>query len=97
MATRKLPPQGGTPRDVASILNQALDGKLFCAKTKPVADGLTVQTISDPLVSASSVILISPNSAITRDALITDQSNGSFEVTFNSSPTSVTLKYAVLG
>lgn len=93
----KVPPQGGTARQVARGVNQALDGKLDAAKRVSVTDAVNPQTFSDPLVSAGSVILISPLTTATRDALVTSQSDGSFQVTFPSSPSGETLAYVVIG
>lgn len=94
-AFAKLPPSGGTARDVALAVNAALDGKLASVGTATAASNTTL-TISDPLVSADSMVLIMPTTAIARDATIA-VSTETITVTFGSNPGTQTIKYIVLG
>lgn len=97
LQTTKLPPQGGTPRDVATAVNQALDGKLACVGTAAIPSGSTQLQVVDPLVTAGSAVLLVPTSTDARDATVAI-SDGQFVVTFASATAAAgTLVYAVLG
>ena len=97
LQTTKLPPQGGTPRDVATAVNQALDGKLACVGTHSYLLGDTTTTVTDTQVTAGSAVLLVPTTVDARDATVAI-TDGSFTVTFAFATSGVgTLVYAVLG
>ena len=61
---RRLPQQGGTPRDVAEIVNRTLDGKINSVGTITLATGgATTTTINDARIGADSIIILVPVSA----------------------------------
>lgn len=94
----KLPPQGGSPRDVAVAVNQAIDGKLSCAGSATVVSGTNSVTITDDRVASDSSIIVAPTFDLAARAWVTNQNNGSFTINFPSavSPTQ-TIKYLVIG
>lgn len=97
LQTTKLPPQGGSPRDVATAVNQALDGKLACVGTHSYGAAASTTTVTDTQVTAGSAVLLVPTSTDARDATVAI-SDGQFVVTFASATAAAgTLVYAVLG
>jgi hypothetical protein len=97
LQANKLPPQGGSPRDVATAVNQALDGKLACVGTHSYGAAASTTTVTDTQVTAASAVLLVPTSADARDAKVAI-SDGQFVVTFASVTAAAgTLRYAVLG
>lgn len=94
--TVKLPPHGGSDRQVATAVNQALDGKLACVKTVNVAAAAVSRLVTDPLVSESSAVLIVPTNGPAAAATVT-VGNGSFTVSFNPPAVGGDLTYVVLG
>ena len=97
LQTTKLPPQGGSPRDVATAVNQALDGKLACVGTHSYGAAASTTTVTDTQVTAGSAVLLVPTSTDARDATVAI-SDGQFVVTFASATAAAgTLRYAVLG
>ena len=97
LQTTKLPPAGGSPRDVATAVNQALDGKITSVASASYGSGAASVTVVDSQVTADSAVLIVPTDAIARDATVT-VSAGQFVVTFAATTTgSGALRYVVLG
>jgi len=97
LQTTKLPPQGGSPRDVATAVNQALDGKLACVGTHSYLLGDTTTTVTDTQVTAESAVLLVPTTTDVRDATVAI-TDGQFVVTFAAATSSAgTLTYVVLG
>lgn len=97
LQANKLPPQGGSPRDVATAVNQALDGKLACVGTHSYGAATSTATVTDTQVTAASAVLLIPTSTDARDATVAI-SDGQFVVTFASATSAAgTLTYAVLG
>lgn len=95
-AAVKLPPQGGSPRDVAVAVNQAIDGKLACVgKATSVSGNLTL-VVSDPLVSADSAVFLVPTTQVVRQATLT-VADGSITITFQTNPGTQQVTYAVIG
>lgn len=91
----KLPPQGGSARDVALAVNQAIDGKLGSVQTVAAA-GATTLVVADPLASTESAVLIMPTSVIARDATVS-VTDGQITITFASNPGTQQIVYVVLG
>lgn len=96
LQANKLPPQGGSPRQVATAVNQALDGKLACVDTAAIAGGSTSLTVTNSQVSENSAILIVPTSSDAANATVTI-SDGQFVVSFSPAASAGTLTYVVLG
>lgn len=91
----KIPPQGGSLRDVAVAVNQAIDGKLSCVGTVAAANATTL-VVADPLVSADSAIFIMPTTTVSRDATVA-ASNGQITITFQTNPGTQAITYIVIG
>lgn len=61
---RRLPQQGGSPRDVADIVNKILDGKINSVGLITLnTGGATSTTLYDERISPDSIILFAPYSA----------------------------------
>jgi hypothetical protein len=96
LQANKLPPQGGQPREVATAVNQALDGKLACVRTAAISASQTSLTVTDSQVSENSAVLIVQNSSDAANATVTI-SDGQFVVSFSPAASAGTLTYVVLG
>ena len=96
LQSTKLSPQGGTPRQVATAVNQALDGKLACVSTVAVPGSSTALTVTDGQVSENSAVLIVQTSSDAANATVTI-SDGQFVVNFSPAAAAQTLTYVVLG
>lgn len=58
---RKLPYQGGSPREISEVVNNAMEGKINSTGTFTLATGgATTTTITDRRIGADSVILFMP-------------------------------------
>ena len=57
---RTLPYQGGEPRDVAEVVNNAMNGKTNNSGTFTLATSSTETTVSNERVGFDSVIVLSP-------------------------------------
>ena len=90
---RRLPQQGGTPRDVAEIVNRILDGKINSVGEITLATGgATTTTLYDARISEDSIILFAAASA----AANTDGvPYGAFQDTTDQSAASTTTAYAI--
>ena len=60
---RRLPQQGGNPRETAEVVNRVLDGKINSTGTLTVDHTLVPTTYTDARVGADSVILLMPMNA----------------------------------
>jgi hypothetical protein len=60
---RQLPPGGGSPREVAEVVNKALRGKINSTGVVTLATGAATTTVNNALVGALSVILLMPQTA----------------------------------
>jgi hypothetical protein len=63
VTTRLLPAVGGTPRDVASAVNQGLKGKLNSIGSVTLTVSVASTVVKNPLVGPDSVILLMPQTA----------------------------------
>lgn len=90
---RRLPQQGGTPRDVAEIVNRILDGKINSVGNLTLATGnVTSTTLYDERISEESLILFAPaNAAASGDEI----PFGAFQDTTDQSAASTTTAYAI--
>ena len=60
---RRLPNQGGTPREIAEVVNNLVEGKLNSTGTVTLATGgATTTTLLDRRIGSDSVILFAPSS-----------------------------------
>lgn len=90
---RRLPQQGGNPRETAEIVNRLLDGKINSTGLVTLATGnATTTTLYDARISEDSVILFMPYSA----AAIADAvPYGAFQDSTDQTAASTTAAYAV--
>tara|TARA_B110000208_G_scaffold181249_1_gene231779 strand:- start:344 stop:649 length:306 start_codon:yes stop_codon:yes gene_type:complete len=99
---RTLPYQGGNPRDVAEIVNNAMNGKTNNSGTFTLAISVTETTVSNERAGFDSVIVLSPtteNAAAEADhTYIKTKAKGSFIIGHrNTSNTDVTYDYIIVG
>jgi len=99
---RTLPYQGGNPRDVAEIVNNAMNGKTNNSGTFTLATSETETTVSNERAGFDSVIVLSPtteNAATESDhTYIKTKAKGSFIIGHrNTSNTDVTYDYIIVG
>ena len=90
---RRLPQQGGTPRDVAEIVNRILDGKINSVGDLTLATGnATTTVLYDERISEESLILFAPaNAAASGDEI----PFGAFQDSTDQSAASTTTAYAI--
>ena len=85
---RRLPTLGGTPRQMAEILNNAMDGKTNNTGKFEIATGTAPLTVNDARCGADSVVLLSPTnsraSQLINHIFISSVANGSFVVDLRS-------------
>ena len=90
---RRLPQQGGNPRETAEIVNRILDGKINSLGTITLATGdATTTTLYDARISPESLILLMPYSAA---AMADPVPYGAFQDTTDQNAASTTAAYAV--
>ena len=89
----RLPPAGGTPRQVSEVVNRILDGKINSVGLLTLATGnATTTTLYDARISPDSIILLVPYSA----AAIADAvPYGAFQDTTDQTAASTTAAYAI--
>lgn len=100
-------PQGGTPREVALAVNQALKGKINSVGTVTLAQSATSTTVDNAFVGAGSAIFLFPQTAhagaeLAAGGCYIDPANylsgESFKITHaNNSQTDRTFAYVILG
>ena len=88
----KLPPNGGTSVEVATVVNNALDGKLNVAGKLTLTSD--TQEFRDPRCGVLSVVLLSPRNAMASGGFVSDKRKGHFTV---SALVGAEFDYAVLG
>jgi hypothetical protein len=90
---RKLPFQGGEPRDVAEIVNNLVEGKSNNTGEITLATGnATTTTISDERIGYNSIILLTPISAAAGSDAVP---YGAFQDTTSQTIASTTTAYAM--
>ena len=93
MMFRRLPQQGGNPRETAEIVNRILDGKVNSVGLLTLATGnATTTTLYDARISPDSIILFVPYSAA---AMADAVPYGAFQDSTDQSAASTTAAYAV--
>ena len=60
---RKLPFQGGEPRQVAEIVNNLVEGKMNCTGSITLETSGTTTTLNNERIGYDSVIILTPRSA----------------------------------
>ena len=99
---RTLPYQGGDPRAVAEVVNNAMNGKTNNSGTFTLATSVTQTTISNERAGFDSIIVLSSrtaNAAAESDhTYIKTKAKGSFIIGHrNTSNTDVTYDYIIVG
>jgi hypothetical protein len=90
---RKLPFQGGEPRDVAEIVNNLVEGKSNNTGEITLATGnATTTTISDERIGYNSIILLTPISTAAGSDTVP---YGAFQDTTDQTAASTTAAYAI--
>ena len=100
---RKLPYFGGTDREVATAVNNLIDGKINATGSVTLTNSATSTTVNDIRSSADSVILFMPTSADSAAELsggsmyVSTRSKQSFVITHANSTNTRTFSYIILG
>ena len=99
---RKLPPQGGTPREIASVVNLLVDGKNNATGTFTLTASATSSTLTDRRIGENSIILFMPTTSNANsakdDLYVSARADGSATLTHaSSSNTDQTFGYLVIG
>ena len=107
MTTRKsnfriLNPILATTREIAEVLNRAIDGKLYSTGQITLTASSSTSTVNDTRASKESVILFSPTTSNAASAAsgmhVSTKNNGSFVVTHASnSQADRTFDYVIIG
>lgn len=99
---RRLPPAGGSPRDVAESINNIFAGRLGLVGEFTLTAGATTTTVTDNRVGSNSNVAYSPRTANASAEIgagtiyIGTYANGSFIVTHaNNAQTDRTFRYTV--
>tara|TARA_R100001126_G_C4800605_1_gene136638 strand:+ start:87 stop:410 length:324 start_codon:yes stop_codon:yes gene_type:complete len=101
---RKVPPQGGSPRELASAINLLIDGKNNATGTFTLTASTTTTTVSDLRAGTNSVITYVPTTANASAEIgagtifISARNDESFVLTHaNNSQSDRTFIYAIIG
>ena len=101
---RKIPPEGGSDREVASVVNLLVDGKSNNKGTFTLTASTTTTTVSDLRAGTNSVITYVPTTANASAEIgagtifISARNNESFVLTHaNNSQSDRTFLYVVIG
>lgn len=96
----RVPPGGGSPRDVAFLLTQLLAGKINAVGTLTISSSVTNTVIYNPLVSGVSTILLTPltSGAASEPVYVESQAAGaSFTLAHSVGTSARVYSYAILG
>jgi len=101
---RKVPSQGGTPREVANAVNLLIDGKNNATGTFTLTASTTTTTVNDLRSGTNSVISYMPTTANASAEIgagtifISARADSSFTITHaNNGQTDRTFIYAIVG
>ena len=99
---RTLPYQGGEPRAVAEVVNNAMNGKTNNTSTFTLLTSVTQTTVNDERAGFDSVIVLSPRTESaageTDHTYIKTKAKGSFIIGHrNTSHNDVTYDYIIVG
>lgn len=99
-----LPPSGGTPRQVASVINNVLDGKINATGTVTLTANQATTAVTEYRAGADSVMLFMPTTANAAAEIgagglyVSSRGKQTFTITHaNNAQTDRTFGYAVLG
>jgi len=98
----KLPPIGGTPRDVAAIVNNCVDGKMNVTGEVTLTNSTTTTVVTDTRVGADSFIAFMPTSADAAAELaagtmfVSSRGKQTFTITHANDTTSRSFVFVVL-
>lgn len=96
---RILNPIVATTRQIAEVLNGAMNGKLNCVGEVTLTSGGGDVTVTDPRASIDSVIFLEPHSInfYDHDPYIKSKSNGSFVIGQKNNGHNTDIGYAIIG
>ena len=97
---RTLPYQGGEPRNVAEVINNAMNGKTNNTGTVTLRASNTTTTITDERLGFDSVILLSPltATAAAQAPYVSTKAKGSIIITHTSvASTDLNFDYIIVG
>jgi hypothetical protein len=101
---KKLPASGGSPRDVASVVNLMLDGKTNATGTFTLSASTTTTSVTDVRAGTNSVINFTPTTANAAAEVgaggmfISARADSSFTITHaNNSQSDRTFIYTIIG
>ena len=96
---RILNPIFATVREIAEVLNGAMNGKLNCTGDVTLVAGGTDVTVTDPRATKDSVILLEPHSInyYDHDPYIKTKNNGSFVIGQKNNGHSTDISYVIIG
>ena len=96
---RILNPILATTREIAEVLNNAMNGKLNCSGTVTLTSGGADVTVTDPRASQDSIILLEPHSVnyYDHDPYIKTKNNGSFVIGQKNNGHSTDIGYVIIG
>ena len=96
---RILNPVLATVREIAEVLNGAMNGKLNCTGDVTLVSGGTDVTVTDPRATKDSVILLEPHSInyYDHDPYIKTKNNGSFVIGQKNNGHSTDISYVIIG
>ena len=96
---RILNPVLATVREIAEVLNGAMNGKLNCTGDVTLVAGGTDVTVTDPRATKDSVILLEPHSInyYDHDPYIKTKNNGSFVIGQKNNGHSTDISYVIIG
>ena len=96
---RILNPILATTRQIAEVLNGAMNGKLNCTGEFTLPSGGGDVTVTDPRASTDSVILIEPHSTnyYDHEPYIKTKNDGSFVIGQKNNGHSTTVGYVIIG
>ena len=96
---RILNPILATTREIAEVLNNAMNGKLNCSGTATLTSGGADITVTDPRASKDSIILLEPHSIryYDHDPYIKTKNNGSFVIGQKNNGQTTDIGYVIIG
>ena len=96
---RILNPVLATVREIAEVLNGAMNGKINCTGDVTLVAGGTDVTVTDPRATKDSVILLEPHSInyYDHDPYIKTKNNGSFVIGQKNNGHSTDISYVIIG
>ena len=96
---RKLPYQGGSPREISEVVNNCVECKLNSTGSFTVSSGTTTTNVTDKRAGANSIILFTGlGDDITHThPYVSSRASGSFVVGHQNHGHDVTVGYVIIG